>query len=629
MKRVETAFAKETRPGADEPISRIKDENVRLRSENEQLRRIFDDAVDQFNRQKKELEKLGGELQGERYYRKELEKQNDRLKKELMAERAKSNKFADMLFGLKSEKLKISDIEIQDGNTLRIEEESETEISPAGDPGTGKVADKDADTLEGDVGTADEQGKPATDKRKKKKPGGQSGHAGSGRKIPEGLPVVDRVVTLPEGEIIHGIPAEDWIEQNGMEETSILIRKKVEWHIERIVRRKYAPPEGAGPDVPKIITAPMPDKLIPQGKYALEVWLDILIEKFQQHVPVQRQIFAAQQAGVNLIPGTVFGGLKTIYETHLKPLYEQLIVELRQAEHWHADETRWYMLRDALKKLWYMWGFKSEKATVFVLDPTRSAEVPAEALLGIEDLGQIKEPVEIPKEKLKILNVDRYSAYKALANLGLLILAFCWAHVRRDFTDIVKKYPEDAGLVEWARNWLLKIAEIYRINNLRIKHPPGSEPFLEYDTRLRRKLDKMEKEVAVELEMDEKQVHEARFKAMESLRNHWDGLTVFVDHPEVPMDNNRMENGIRPCALGRNNYVGNHSEWGGELSACMYSIIQTCIQNRINPKAYLSFYLEKRVRNKEGMTGEAVSSMLPGNLDKSVVEEFDLTLKKF
>ena len=230
---------------------------------------------------------------------------------------------------------------------------------------------------------------------------------------------------------------------------------------------------------------------------------------------------------------------------------------------------------------------------------------------------------------MKILNVDRYSAYKALANLGLLVLSFCWAHVRRDFTDIAKKYPENIKLVGWAEKWLLKIAGLYRINNKRVRHPPGSEAFLEYDTKLREAVDKMKKEIDAELEINENEVHEARFKAIESMKNHWDGLIVFVEHPEVPMDNNRMENGIRPCALGRNNYIGNHSEWSGELSACMYSIIQTCIQNHINPKTYLKYYFEKSIEAKGKMSGEEINSTLPCNLKDNVIAEYDLSLKKF
>ena len=126
--------------------------------------------------------------------------------------------------------------------------------------------------------------------------------------------------------------------------------------------------------------------------------------------PIERQVFDAQQAGVNLYCPTVFGGLKNIYETYLEPLYKELIFELQKGKRWHADETRWYMLCDQTKKLWYMWGFKTEKITAFVLDATRAAQVPAKTLLGIDDINSIKEPVQIPEEKKKILTVDRYSA---------------------------------------------------------------------------------------------------------------------------------------------------------------------------------------------------------------------------
>ena len=88
--------------------------------------------------------------------------------------------------------------------------------------------------------------------------------------------------------------------------------------------------------------------------------------------------------------------------------------------------------------------------------------------------------------------------------------------------------------------------------------------------------------------VDGKHDHDAQVKVMNSMRNHWDGLTLFVEHPELPMDNNLMENGIRPCALGRNNFLGNHSRWGDNLAACMYSVIQTCLLNDIEPRAYLT-----------------------------------------
>ncbi len=616
----ETAARTSVHPkGRRNEVRQLRKENRRLRHENRQLRaenrrlndeilqlkQVFNTAAEQFDRMNARLARVETELEKQRAANKQLKTKCAKLEKELRKAQGNANKYASMLFGKKSEKLKPSDMELEDENSLGAGENSDS----------GEVDSPDTDT--------------ETDKPKdKKKSGAQKGHQGSGRKIPEDLPVETTVIELTPGETIHGIPAEQWIELNGKDEISFIIRKKTIWYVERIIRRKYTKPKGAGADVPAIITAPSPPKIIPRGKYGSEVWVDILIDKYQQHLPIQRQIFAAQQEGVNLIGGTVFGGLKTIFEMYLEPLYEQCIVELQQGVRWHADETRWYMLSDATKKLWYMWGFKSEKVTAFVLDPSRAASVPAATLLGIKDLDDITELVEITPEQLKILNVDHYSGYKALANMGLLILAWCWAHVRRDFTDIVKKFPDDKQLCGWAQQWVLKIAELYRINNKRIEHKPESPVFLEYDTKLRDAIDDMKKTVERELEADESQVQEARIAAMKSMKNHWHGLIVFIDNPEIPMDNNRMENAIRPTALGRNNYK-TVAEWGGKLAACMYSIIETCKQNQINPKAYLQFYFDHAIKNKADMVPEKIRSLLPGSLSDAVIQQHDLRLKKF
>ena len=118
--------------------------------------------------------------------------------------------------------------------------------------------------------------------------------------------------------------------------------------------------------------------------------------------------------------------------------------------------------------------------------------------------------------------------------------------------------------------------------------------------------------------------------SMNSISNHWSGLIIFVDNPSVPMDNNIMENGIRPIALGRKNYIGTQSQWGGDLAACMYSLVQTCKQNKISPKAYLQYYLdrclEKNFNNKDT---KFINSLLPHNLENKVILENDLSLKKY
>jgi transposase len=322
----------------------------------------------------------------------------------------------------------------------------------------------------------------------------------------------------------------------------------------------------------------------------------------------------------------VFNGLKKIYFEHLEPLYEVLLSDLRLAERWHADETRWKMFLDEGSELWYMWAFRSEKIVAFVLDPSRASSVPLKTLFNLETWEAESRlqlnimPIQIDTDKMKKMNVDRYSAYKVLAKYGLTLLSYCWAHVRRDFIDIQKKFSNNQEFRRWAEEWVIKIADLYRINNERVKHQKGSELFLKYDTRLKKTLKEMKLN-------SEKVYSDERASAMNSMKEHWNGLTLFVEYPELPMDNNLMENGIRPCALGRNNFLGNHSIWGGNLAACMYSIIQTCLLNNINPRDYLLYYFSVCANSKGSMGSDKIRACLPYNLNVAIMEK--IALKKF
>ena len=86
-------------------------------------------------------------------------------------------------------------------------------------------------------------------------------------------------------------------------------------------------------------------------------------------------------------------------------------------------------------------------------------------------------------------------------------------------------------------------------------------------------------------------MHPARRRVLESLGNHWTGLTVFVEHPEVPMDNNTAERAQRGPVVGRKNYYGSGAVWAGRLAAMMFSLLQTLCLWQLNPRAWLTAYL--------------------------------------
>ena len=135
------------------------------------------------------------------------------------------------------------------------------------------------------------------------------------------------------------------------------------------------------------------------------------------------------------------------------PLREALIGRNRLDDHWHADETGWYVFEatdQEAGRRWCLWVFWCREAVVFKLDRTRSARVPKEHFAGVAG---------------GIVSVDRYSAYKRLAKDTPLELSYCWAHVRRDFIRVAEKWDEHR---EWGEQWLELIGELYHLNAARL-----------------------------------------------------------------------------------------------------------------------------------------------------------------
>ena len=103
---------------------------------------------------------------------------------------------------------------------------------------------------------------------------------------------------------------------------------------------------------------------------------------------------------------------------------------------------------------------------------------------------------------------------------------------------------------------------------------------------------------------------------LQSLLEHWPGLTVFVEHPEVPMDNNRGENSIRNPVNGRKNYYGSRSLWSAELAATLFSVLQTLVLWGINPRHWLTLYLQACAENG-GKAPRHIEPFLPWSMDEA------------
>ena len=183
--------------------------------------------------------------------------------------------------------------------------------------------------------------------------------------------------------------------------------------------------------------------------------------------------------------------------------------------------------------------------------------------------------------------VDRYKAYQAVDKVksGLLVLAFCWAHVRRDFLATARSWTDQEA---WAMGWVERIGELYRLNDQRLAVRDDAAAFAAADGVLRAAVTPWGSRRGGVGSAD---LHPARQKVLESLGNHWTGLTVFVEHPEVPMDNNTAERSERGPVVGRRT-TEERDELERPPAAMMFSLFQTlCLWGR-NPRLWLTAYLE-------------------------------------
>jgi transposase len=425
--------------------------------------------------------------------------------------------------------------------------------------------------------------------------GAQPGHAGHQRRDYSHLPVEEEFVPLPEESLAcpHcGKPAA----MMSSTEDSELLEIEVRAHRRRIRRRRYRATCDCDLSRRTLMAPPLP-KLIPKGNYGISIWVHVLLDKYSSYRPTERLLGQLQQYDVDLPAGTVNDGLQRI-EPMFDPIYQALLERNRQGEFHQADETRWlvFVLLDGKKGHgWWLWVVLGADTVIYLLSPSRGHEVP-QSHFGPEASGA--------------LEVDRYSGYKAMSQVksGLMVLAFCWAHVRRDFVGVGKSW---SALTPWALSWLRRIRLLYQINRERLRHPRGSPQFQEQDALLHRAVETMRAFAAEE--RSDPQLRQPCRKVLESLEEHWSGLIRFVEDPRIPMDNNASERAGRGPAVARKNFYGSGSLWSGRLAAAMFSLLATLAHWKVNPRRWLTWYLESCAA-AGGKAPEDIQPFLPWNL---------------
>jgi len=425
------------------------------------------------------------------------------------------------------------------------------------------------------------------------------------RPLPEHLPRVERVLDLPEAD--KQAMGSDWtfIGYDESEQLAVIPRQP---YVIRFKRAKYVP---VNEDVPGagqgVVIAPRAPQLLPKAIGHSSLIADVVVGKFVDALPLYRQEKIFAREGIDISRQTMAGWMIQLDEK-LTPLMAAMKAVLYQGRVIHIDETRLQVLKELGREatqqsfMWVYRGGPPEQPVIwFQYAETRSAAVPREFLFPG---GKAPATGSDPPPGLYILT-DGYSAYNALARENAIQgHAACWAHVRRKFVEAAEGRKSTAA----AHQMVALIGKLYAVER-ELRDSSPAERKSARQARSRPILDK------IKAWLDEK-VTKTLPKgllgtAIGYALGQWPQLTTFLEDGHLPIDNNVVENAIRPFVIGRKGWLFSGSPRGAQASATLYSLIETAKANALEPRAYLTFLFE---RLPEARTPAAIDALLPQNL---------------
>lgn len=416
---------------------------------------------------------------------------------------------------------------------------------------------------------------------------------GGRQALPPELPRVDILHDLPEAQkycpCCEGQPlvrmGEDVSEQLDIVPATVRVL--------RHIRFKYA----CKACEETVVTAALPPQPLPKSNASPDLLAWCLLAKYADALPLYRQEGIFKRYGVDLPRNTLARWVIGCSEL-LQPVVAALREHLLGQALIYMDETTVQVNREPGRSASansYMWvqrgGPPGQEAVLYNYDPSRSGQVPQRLLAGYHHK----------------LITDGYEGYAAVVRQNQLVHAGCWAHVRRKFIEAQKAAPKGKqGVAEQA---LAFITELYRHEKAcaspdpAVRHQYRQQHSTETIKALKRWLDKKLGTVLPK---------SALGKALHYLSGQWKRLIVFLDHGDIPLDNNPAENAIRPFVVGRKNWLFSDTPKGADASATIYSLIETAKLNGIEPHGYI-VHLLKTLPGRP--PSEPVTDLLPWNVE--------------
>jgi len=390
---------------------------------------------------------------------------------------------------------------------------------------------------------------------------------------------------------------DDW-EFIGWESSEQLACQEREYYVKVIRRAKYVRKQQDPLNKSDgIKVAPVLPVMLPRAIADASLLAKIITGKFVDALSFNRECKVLDREGVQISYSTLCSYPIQLHE-RLEPLKALFYEYAAEQPLWHLDETTLQVLQEPgrePRQKSYLWAIRTgppgKQLVMFHYDERRNYEALS---------SWLEEPL---KNFDGVIITDEHKPYQRLANenSGIKARGGCWAHARRKLVDAIKgrRHTSDAHqLVE-------QIAKLYKLEQ-KVAHLSGDQKLAQRQKLIRPWLDKFKGQID---ELIPSYLNKGLMqKALFYIQNNWESLTAFMWHADLPLDNNPIENAIRPFTLGRRNWLYSASPRGAHASAFMYSLVESAKACGLEPRAYLHALFERYPHAK---TEEQRRELLP------------------
>ena len=314
-----------------------------------------------------------------------------------------------------------------------------------------------------------------------------------------------------------------------------------------------------------LVTAPAIPRIKSGSSYSDEMVIDVALSKYCDLIPVERYVQMAERGGVKGFPAnTLIQGTHNLSD-FLAPVYKKIKDEVMRSKVLHADETPHRMLEGDEKSNWYLWGFSTNQASYFEAHDTRSGSVAANIIKDSQCEFLVSDVFSGYSKAVTDSNV-----YRRENKIPELKNIYCNAHARRKFKEAEDSFERESSQFLWCYR------RIYRLEKLT-------------DFKKRRQWQKLYYGFMEKIGLELKSSYSSKsslVKAINYLVNNYLELTYFLSREDLPIDNNSQERLMRSPVVGRKTWYGTHSRRGAETNAVLFSLVESCKLNKVNPRDY-------------------------------------------